>query len=226
MNEAWPEWKRAAQASFSEWLETLPDEEPERLEEKSAADLYTLAEELTALKQEMRTLGRNTARLADAGEATRDTLMQELPVLMKAQSASSAGAPDREALLQARREAEQAFLIELGDLSEALDELRMRPVEMAWPFYVPDAVRKRLLKTQSKPLEVLAMRVKTLLSRHALTSLAAVGAPFDAERMNVAGLSNEEKIAPGCVSAVVRQGFMCGNTILRLAEVIVEEQKA
>ena len=226
MNEDWPEWKRAALASFSEWLAELPDEEPERLEEKGAADLYTLAEELTALKQEMRALGRNTARLADAGEATRDTLMQELPVLMKAQSVSSAGAPDREALLQARREAEQAFLIELGDLSEALEELRTRPVEMAWPFYVPGAVRVRLMQAQSKPLEVLAVRVKTLLGRHALTPLATVGAPFNAERMNAAGLSDERKVAPGCVSAVVRQGFICGNTVLRLAEVIVEEQKA
>ena len=221
MNEAWPEWKRTALGSFSEWLDSLPDEEPP-MDEIGSADLYTLAEELTALKQEMRTLGRSTARLAEVGESTRDALKQEMPALMKAQAATT----NRDALRQARREAEHAFLIELGDLSEALEELKARPVDMSWPFYVPAAVRDQLAKAQAKPLEVLAMRVKTLLARHALAPLAAVGAPFDAERMNAAGISGDGGAAPGCISAVVRQGYMCGNTVLRFAEVIVEEQEA
>jgi len=42
--------------------------------------------------------------------------------------------------------------------------------------------------------------------------------------MNAADISHTGKSAPGCVSAVVRQGFIRGGEILRQAEVIIEEQ--
>lgn len=218
-----PAWKQAALARFEAWLNEAPDAEPVFAEE-SPIDLYTLAEELTALKQEMRTLGRNTARLADSGEAVSKTLREELPTLLKKQAAGAVAAPDRQALLAARRAAERPFLIELGDLSAALNELVARRVEMAWPFYVPAAVRKRLLSAQAKPLEVLTSRVAALLSRHAVKPLAVVGEPFEAARMNAAGVSSTGAVAAGCISAVVRQGFVCGDDVLRMAEVVVEEK--
>ena len=177
------------------------------------------------MKQEMRVLGRTTARLADSSQSVAETLKEELPALLKAQEVRSAAAPDKEALLQARREAARPFLIELGDLSVALNELRSRGGEGAWPFYVPVSVRRRLQQAQAKPLEVLAARVAALLNRHALTPLAAEGACFDAGKMNAAGVSRDGRVPPRCISAVVRQGFACGEEILRWAEVIVEEEQ-
>ncbi len=224
MTEGMPGWKLDALERFCGWLEALPDEPPE-CQNEDPVDLYVLAEELTALKQEMRTLGRTTARLADSSRTVSDTLKEELPMLLKARAAPPAAAPDREALQQARREAARPFLIELGDLSAALNELRARNVAMSWPFYVPGAVRRRLQQAQAKPLEVLARRVHALLNRHALTAMAAEGEPFDAARMNAAGVSRDGHAPPGCVSAVVRQGFICKKDVLRFAEVIVEESE-
>lgn len=223
MSEEMPEWKQVALTRFTEWLKEVPDEEPPS-EEGSSVDLYTLAEELTALKQEMRTLGRNTARLAESGEVVSATLREELPALLKAQPSNSGSAPNRETLLAARRDAERPFLVELGDLSVALSELSARRAEITWPFYVPGTVRKKLMSAQAKPLDVLTSRVSALLSRHALKPMAVVGERFEAVRMNAACMSSERAVAAGCISAVVRQGFICGEDILRMAEVVVEER--
>lgn len=223
MNEEMPEWKRETLERFRGWLEALPDEAPVRSEDASM-DLYTLAEELTALKQEMRTLGRTTAQLAGSSQSVSDTLKEELPMLLKAQANRPPPVPlDREVLSQARREAIRPFLIELGDLSVSFNELVARRTEIQWPFYVPQAVRKRLQREQAKPMDVLATRLKALLARHALTPMAVVGAPFDAARMNAAGVERTGKVPAGCIGAVVRQGFVCGEEVLRFAEVIVEE---
>lgn len=225
MSGEMPEWKREVLERFRVWLETLPDEAPADPEDVSM-DLYTLAEELTALKQEMRTLGRTTAQLAGSSQSVSDTLKEELPMLLKAQANKPPSAtPDREMLMQARREAIRPFLIELGDLSVSFNELVARRAEIKWPFYVPQAVRNRLQQEQAKPMDVLATRLKSLLSRHALTPMAVVGAPFDAARMNAGGVERTGKVPPGCIGAVVRQGFVCGGDILRFAEVIVEENE-
>jgi molecular chaperone GrpE len=222
-HELMPEWKQRTLAQFSEWLESLPDDVPQDVASDDPVDLYTLAAELTALKQEMRTLGRTTAQLSDSSREIAQTLKEELPSLLEGQMAAPAVAPDRNALMQARRAAERPFLIELGDLSMALNELRDRIVEPAWPFYVPGAVRERWAKVQAKPLEVLAARVSALLRRHALVPQAGVGEPFKAAQMNAAGVSSEGAVAPGCISAVVRQGFVSGEEVLRMAEVVVEK---
>lgn len=223
-NEAMPEWKQRTLARFTEWLESQPNDAPPEEAVDEPADLYTLAAELTALKQEMRTLGRTTAQLSDSSRGIADTLKEELPSLLKAQAAPPVAATaDREALTQARRAAERPFLVELGDLSTALNELRDRAVEPAWPFYVPASVRDRLTQAQAKPLEVLTARVRALLGRHGLVPLAAVGEPFEAARMNAAGVSSEGVVASGCISAIVRQGFVCGEEVLRMAEVVVEK---
>lgn len=222
-NGPMPEWKQQALARFTEWLERLPNDAPPDGAADGPADLYTLAAELTALKQEMRTLGRTTAELSGSSRGIAETLKEELPALLKAQPSAPAAMPDRDALIQARREAEHPFLVELGDLSAALNELRGRAAEPAWPFYVPGSVRARFMQALDKPLEVLAARLNALLGRHALVPLAAVGEPFDAARMNAAGVSSEGAVAPGCISAVVRQGFVCGEEVLRMAEVVVEK---
>lgn len=221
--ESLPDWKQRALAQFRAWLEGLPDDASSDDASDDPVDLYTLAAELTALKQEMRTLGRTTAQLSDSSRGIADTLKEELPTLLKTPAATPVKAPDRDALRQARCDAERPFLIELGDLSMALNELRDRAVEPDWPFYVPPSVRTRVMKAQAKPLDVLTARMKALLGRHGLVPLAMIGEPFDAVRMNAAGVSSEGDVAAGCISAVVRQGFVCGEEVLRMAEVVVEK---
>ena len=223
MSEELPEWKQERLASFIQWLEDLPEDEPESSDEVSI-DLYTLAEELTALKQEMRTLGRTTSQWVASSETASKALKDELPRLLKTQVYSS-NAVSREMLAQARREASRPFLIELGDLSVSFGELVARRSKIKWPFYMSKKARERLQQEQMKPLDVLATRLKALLNRHAITPLAIVGAPFDATKMNAAGMECTGAVSPGCVSSVVRQGFICGEDVLRFAEVIIEENK-
>ncbi len=223
MSAEMPEWKQERLANFRQWLEALPEDEPESLDDVSV-DLYTLAEELTALKQEMRTLGRTTSQWVASSETASKALKDELPRLLKTQ-VHSANAVGREMLMQARREAIRPFLIELGDLSISFNELVARRSKIKWPFYVRKKVQERLQKEQAKPLHVLSTRLKALLNRHALTPMALVGEPFDAAQMNATGMERTGTVAPGCISSVVRQGFTCGEDVLRFAEVIIEETK-
>lgn len=223
MIEDRPLWKKEALDGFIEWLDNLPDDQPTESNEPEA-DLYTLAEELTALKQEMRTLGRNTARLADSSEAVSENLKRELPALLEQQKSSMTVAPNKETLRNVSRNAERPLLVELGEVAEALSELNGRSIEVDCPFYVSKALRRRLRDALAKPITVLSTRVEGLLKRHAVRKIVTVGAPFDATSMNAAGISNAGTFAPGCVSAVARQGFIRGDEILRQAEVIVEEQ--
>lgn len=218
-----PAWKQNALDGFVEWLDSLPEDPPAESSEP-AADLYTLAEELTALKQEMRTLGRNTARLAESSEAISHNLQSELPALLERQPPPVSAAPDRETLRKTGRNAERPLLVELGEVAEALGELKERGMEIKWPFYVSASARRRLRNALMKPVTVLLARVDGLLVRHAVQKIASVGTPFDATSMNAVDISHTGKFAPDCVSAVVRQGFIRGGEILRIAEVIVEEQ--
>ena len=38
------------------------------------------------------------------------------------------------------------------------------------------------------------------------------------------GIDLAGQVAAGCISAVVRQGFVCGDDVLRTAEVVIEER--
>lgn len=218
-----PEWKQQALEQFQAWLAEVPDTEPSDEMVTPAADLYSLAEELTALKQEMRTLGRSTARLAESSESVSKTVKEELPELLRVVSEKPSAETNQETLQGARRSAERPFLIELGDLYTALSELQNRSLDMKWPFYVSAKVRHQLEQAQSKPLDVLAARLNALLNRHAVKSMVVVGDCFDAKLMNAAGTSADGAVNAGCISAVVQQGFVCGDDVLRQAEVIVEE---
>lgn len=223
MSEDRPLWKQQALDGFIEWLDSLPDHQAFESDE-AEADLYSLAEELTALKQEMRSLGRNAARLAESSETVSDNLKRELPAMLELQKSAIASAPNKETLLKVSKKAESPLLVEIGDVAEALSELQTRNIDVDWPFYVSKALRRRLREALAKPITVLSARVEGLLKRHSVGEIASVGTAFDATTMNAAGISQEGKYAPGCVSAVARQGYIRGDEILRQAEVIVEEQ--
>ncbi len=223
MDSERPEWKQRALEEFVAWLDGLPAEPPDDLPADPAADLYALAAELTALKQETRTLGRATAQLAQSSRTISENLQTELPRLLRIHAAPPPPPPGTETLASARRAAEHPFLVELGDLSAALSELQSRETTLDWPAFVPRALRRRVEASRDQPLQVLALRLDALLKRHHLETVAKIGQRFDATGMNATGISTEGTVEPACVSGIVRQGYRRGTETIRIAEVIIEE---
>lgn len=230
-DEAPGDWKEEIRTEFERWLAQQPDQPPtgeagaldssERDAASDAAgDLLTVIGELTALKQEVRGLGRASARLVAAAEQTAERAAGEARTL-----ADDLRAAGREALQRARLEAEKPLLLELGDLRAALREIeaRTRVGGTRWP---PWRRRARAVSGQDSALAVLARRLDSILTRQGVAAVGAVGDVFDARRMVAAGVTRQGHVAPGAVSAVVRVGFEAGGSLLRPAEVIVEEERA
>ena len=223
------DWKTEARLTFDRWLDSQPDQlpetdMPERLHggEASDGDLLSIVGELTALKQEIRGLGRSSARLAaTAGQSTESVVATLRDV------ADDLRAVGREVMQQAKVDAQRPLLLELGDVREALRGLLARATAARQP-------RRRLWRRKPDPrtaplapdaLNVLARRIDGILERHGVEAVGAADEVFDGRCMTAVGISRERKVAPGRVSAVVRAGFMADAVLLRSAEVIVESEE-
>ncbi len=225
-------WKEQIRTEFERWLAQQPDQPPTGeggapdLSARDAAsdgagDLLTVIGELTALKQEVRGLGRASARLVAAAEQTAERTAGEARAL-----ADDLRAAGREALQRARLEAEKPLLLEIGDLREALREIEARTRAVGGARWRPWRRPSPAADGQGSALGVLARRLDSILTRQGVVAVGVAGDVFDARRMVAAGVTRQGRVAPGAVGAVVRVGFEAGGSLLRPAEVIVEEERA
>ncbi len=218
-----PDWKERARAEFELWLAAQSDHGPEQRNDGMAevgisADLLTVIGELTALKQEVRGMGRSSARLAASTKQAAERMGDDLH--RATEDIRSAG---REAIARALLDCEKPLLMELGDIRAALDEIVKRePVLRGrWPW------RGRIAQTvleHRDALLVLTRRIDSVLARHNVKPFGKPGDPFDGNRMTVTDVSRSGTVPDGAVSAVVRIGYVKDGTVLRSAEVIVEKE--
>ncbi len=68
-------------------------------------------------------------------------------------------------------------------------------------------------------LEAVVREARHLLEKRGLERFDSVGAPFDPQRHEAVGVSEESR--EGCVHAELRPGYLLGGVVLRPAEVIV-----
>ncbi len=224
------DWKTEARLTFDRWLETQPDQLPEtdlpeslHGDEASGGDLLSIVGELTALKQEVRGLGRSSARLAAAAGQSTESLVTTLRDV-----ADDLRALGRDAVQRARIDAERPLLLEFGDVREALRELVERATaarqQRRWRWHRKPDPRAATPLTPDA-LHVLARRIDGILERHGVEAVGAADEVFDGRCMTAVGISRERHVAPGRVSAVVRTGFRVDAVLLRSAEVIVESEE-
>ncbi|MCF7838241.1 MAG: nucleotide exchange factor GrpE [Candidatus Marinimicrobia bacterium] len=226
------DWKEQILDDFRRWLAAQPEMPPEELPTADPApppDLATLLDELAALRQEVRGLGRTSARLAAQAEETGTGLRDQLATVSTRLEAEATALSQldtrREDLARTREEAARPLLLEVADLADALYEVAGRPPPtLAWPAYVPRCVRRRVADSLPDTGPILRAKADAALRRQGLRPVAAVGDDFDPARMNAAGVSDAGQVAPGCVSAIIRQGYGLSRGILRVAEVIVEQE--
>jgi len=220
------DWKRRTLDDFARWLESLPDAEPLDAcdsddDAPPAADLVTLIGETAALRQEMRLMGRGTGKLLKTVEQVAgDVTATVLPL------ADEIKRLDRDARTAESRNLLRPLLLDMGDLLDALNEARAKIADPPLPWYVPARVRKHA-DTQGlrDVLDLLTQRIEAILRRHDVNPVATVKMSFDAACMTADGVSRDGAVAPGHVSAVVRQGFTLAGAVLRPAHVMVEQEE-
>jgi molecular chaperone GrpE len=208
-------------ARFRTYLETAADEPSPGPTDENAVetDLFSLFTELAALRNEVRLESRQLKAALDKFGQLFDTLRESNERL------------GRE--LEARREVEQAALqtAERPLLLELL-ELRDR-VEAGLASargYRPTGLQ-RLVGKASHFIEGLAdgmvitlRRLDELLARYRVRAVPAAGNALDPHTMHATAIESRQDQADGMVLAEVRRGYLRGDEVLRLAEVIVNKR--
>lgn len=218
-------WKQRVLADFAHWLEAIPDAEPPPETDGDATDasgdLLALIGETTALRQEVKLMGRNTGKLLSNVEQVAENVTTKVLPL-----AEDRRRQDREVRQLEARNLLRPLLLEMGDLREAIREAEEQLSEPRWPWYVPARIRRLASVERYRGIQgMLIRRIDSILQRHDVKPVAAVRDRFDASVMTAAGVSRDAAVAPGHVHAIVKQGFAVSGDLLRPAHVIVEEEK-
>jgi molecular chaperone GrpE len=237
-------WLRDARAEADA---TPADDEPTGGEGRDVG-LYTLVEEFTALRHELKLQTKGARGLQDQAEAMLAALRQAAEQFRavepkEAQAAFAAARPLAEALAdldealdrgrmaidQARRRAAEEAL---PDPVGALDDLFARrpwPARLLLRRYHYRA--RALLQAQGRALNpglldslaegygLIQGRLRRSLAAEGIEPIPCVGRPVDPEVMAVVGVVDDPGRPPGSVVEEVRRGYTWKGRLLRLAEV-------
>jgi hypothetical protein len=219
-----PSWKEAVLADFRRWLDAIPDddldEDVEGDEPADSGDLLRLAGEMTALRQEVRLMGRNTGKLLKTVEdVSRDVTTNVVPLVDEIRRLDRAGRTSE------TRGVLGPLLLEIGDLRDSLREVLGQVGLVSRPWMVSKQVWEKIgIERQQGNLKTMIRRIESVLDRNGVKAIAAEGMAFDAACMTVEGVSRAGQVKPGQVSNIVKQGYSLAGGLLRPAVVIVEEE--
>lgn len=80
--------------------------------------------------------------------------------------------------------------------------------------------------TEDEGLRPLLQQMETLLQRHGLSRVGAVGERFDPERHDAIGVRETDELPDRAVADVARSGWALGDRVLRPAQVLVARHPA
>jgi molecular chaperone GrpE (heat shock protein) len=213
-------WKQRILEDFSAWLAALPEgvssEELAVQTELPIAeiDLHTLFAELAALRQEIKLQNREQARTSRDLERL-STEYKEAITLFQTRSSEWATLEER-----IRKAAQRQCVLPFLDVRDALVRGREACAAMVQPrgFF---RRRPRGIEGVLEGYEMAIRRFDKVLATMGISQMKVVGEPFDPMRMRAVDSREVPDIAPGTVVEEHLSGFVQGNEIVRLAEVVV-----
>ncbi|MHB1565013.1 MAG: nucleotide exchange factor GrpE [Leptospirillum sp.] len=206
---------------FREYMESLDAEPPPSgTEDRESVDLVSLLTEMAVLKNEVRQAARWHREALDElrrfGEGVREENGQLSRELEKS----------REQTAKKQRQSERSLLLDILDLRD-----RMTAGLLASRSFNPSflgtllAREGRFVRSLSEGMELTLGRLDDLLSKYRVREIKAEGLPLDPYRMCVVGVEENSLKARGTVVREVRKGYLHGDDVLRLAEVVVTTDK-
>jgi molecular chaperone GrpE len=203
---------------FRQHLDSSDHDYGESTSDTEAIDLYTLFTELAALKNEVKLESRQVKQALDYTGELIEGLRQNNHQLGTELSRR------RQEEDETRQAAEQPLLLAILELRD-----RLRATLDGLRHFKPGSMRKRRTKRfiagMDEGLEISLRRLDGVLHGYQVRAMDPVGKPVDPQTMSVTAIESRKDRDSGVVLEEVRQGFLRGEQVLRLAEVIVNKHE-
>jgi molecular chaperone GrpE (heat shock protein) len=213
-------WKEELRQQFESWLESI-EEAPEIEERPEAPDLYSLYEELTALRSETRKGNRKSAevfsRFSDSLGHFQEEIGQLSGQLNRIESAGNESAMPRSHFLA---------LVEILDRMHRLElafERAPRPSRFA--FLNGDVPWRKAWANWQQGFSILVAHFENLLGQAGIKRLNTLGAAFDPTTMQAVATVPADGQPANVVVEEVASGFRWGDAVLRPAEVKITKSE-
>ncbi len=187
---------------------------------QDSVTLFTLFTELASLKTEVKRESRQVKEamtqfgaLFDMLKGSNQRLTRELEQHQTQQA-------------QTVFASQQPILIEVIDLYERLG-MTLRTLETYRPSWLERRMKRDLAFRQNtvRGLSMTRRRMARILASHDIEAIPCIGKPLNPHRMRAVKIHHDKQQADGIVVGVVRRGYMRHAEVLRIAEVIVNQNK-
>ena len=211
------DWKTQLRAQFEAWLEEV-DEIPEECEPAETPDLYSLFEELAALRNESRQGNRKSAEVFSQVGASLGQFDAELKRLREQMSRSEP------ANKQSIPRSECLALVQILDRMHRLRAaLEREPKPSGLPFFKPDGAWKEAWENLRQGFSIVTMHLETLIQQAGVRPMVTLGAPFDPVCMVAVAAIPSPENAPNTVLEEISPGYHWRDEVLRPAEVSISK---
>lgn len=209
------------QERLLESFRTFLEQEEEPIAPEDPVDLATLLGELAALKNEIRLESRQfKSAMADMRALTQG-LQDDNARLVRDLERS------REQSRETQRQSVRPLLLTLIDLHDRLSASHAAacaPVEQSW-LARRFAGEGRRIEGLAEGLGLILSRLEDALSEQEVRAMALEGRPLDPRIARAIGVEQHTDQPDGIVLRAVRRGYHHEDSVLRLAEVIVNKKE-
>lgn len=215
--------KAALLERFRAYLEEEPhtregsDEGIDDRDETDAPDLFTLLAELAALKNEVKLESRQVKTALEQFRDLFDSLRQANEHLSAELSRRQQDA--RDIALNAERD----ILLELIELRDRLRDGRGQAAAYRPNWLAHASGAAEFITGMTQGLSMNLRRLDETLDRREVRPIQVVGQPFDPRIMRALEVGRDPAQPIGTVLAELRTGYRRGESLLRLADVIVNK---
>jgi molecular chaperone GrpE len=211
--------KQQLLSEFNEYLDAAGSRESEPDESGRVVDLYSVLQELVALKTEVKIEARQFKSALDHFQSALDQLTREKADLSQMLD------QQRSRFQKEQDAALRAFLLQILDIrdrihegSKAAENYRKRGFSLC-RHTRERAVIEGFRNGQSLTLK----RLDQLLASHHVLPIAVMGMAFDPVSMRCAEIEHRSDLENGRVTGELRAGYRWRDEILRVAEVKVNK---
>jgi hypothetical protein len=215
-------WKQRLRQQFERWLESV-EQMAEAQEPAETPDLYSLYEELTALRNESRKGNRKSAEIFSRFGESLDHFQDEIRRIGEQMTRIEVARGDQAVLPRSYF----LGLVELVDRMHRLEAAFGRPPQPGrFAFLSSDAAWQKAWANLQQGFSILVSHLEKLLEQAAIQRLNTVGAIFDPVTMLAVATTAPNGRPLNVVVEEVAPGYRWRNEILRPAEVKITKSES
>jgi len=212
------EAKQQLLEKFSRYLDDTPNDEGK--DQSAQVGLYQLFTELAALKTEVKIESRQIKTAIEEYQGLTAVLQNTNKQLGEELQAY------RQRETSRQEKIERPFLLELLDMRDRLAAgvAQTGSYQPGWLAKLDGNALEHVRSLQTG-MDISIRRIDSLLARHKVKPILAVGNILDPHTMQVTETEQRSLIDEGVVLAESRKGYLREGTVLRFAEVIVNKRE-